>query len=112
MDGGVRTRGSGRSLELVEKRGGNGAECFFGCLFPCGVLHADSNVWFNQIHLLFSISHEHSFFEDIIEPNDQTEARKEHLAKIADLVGNVYPNKFARTAIKRQRGHHHGDKTF
>lgn len=38
-------------------------------------------------------------FEDIIEPNDQTEARQEHLAKIAELVGNVYPNKFARTAI-------------
>ena len=38
-------------------------------------------------------------FDDIIEPNDQTEARAEHLAKIAELVGNVYPNKFARTAI-------------
>lgn len=38
-------------------------------------------------------------FDEIIEPNDQTEARQEHLAKIAELVGNVYPNKFARTAI-------------
>ena len=38
-------------------------------------------------------------FEDIIEPNDQTEARKTALAEIAELVGNVYPNKFARTNI-------------
>ncbi|MBL8180276.1 MAG: lysine--tRNA ligase [Blastocatellia bacterium] len=37
--------------------------------------------------------------EEIIEPNDQTEARKASLAAIADLVGNVYPNKFARTNI-------------
>ena len=38
-------------------------------------------------------------FNDIIEPNDQTEARKTNLAKMAELVGNVYPNKFARTAV-------------
>lgn len=76
------------------------AECFFGCLFPCGVLHADSNVWFNQKFIyFFQLAMNIPSFEDIIEPNDQTEARKEHLAKIADLVGNVYPNKFARTAI-------------
>jgi lysyl-tRNA synthetase class 2 len=38
-------------------------------------------------------------FEEIIEPNDQTEARREHLDKLRDLVGNVYPNKFARSSI-------------
>ncbi|HMQ05566.1 MAG TPA: lysine--tRNA ligase [Pyrinomonadaceae bacterium] len=38
-------------------------------------------------------------FEDIIEPNDQTEARREHLEKLRDLVGNVYPNKFVRTQL-------------
>jgi lysyl-tRNA synthetase, class II len=38
-------------------------------------------------------------FNDIIEPNDQTEARKTNLAKMAELVGNVYPNKFARTSV-------------
>ena len=37
-------------------------------------------------------------FEDIIEPNDQTEARKSSLASIAALVGNVYPNKFVRSS--------------
>ncbi|MDQ4120463.1 MAG: lysine--tRNA ligase [Acidobacteriota bacterium] len=34
-----------------------------------------------------------------IEENDQTQARKEHLEKLRSLVGNVYPNKFDRTAI-------------
>ena len=38
-------------------------------------------------------------FNEIIEPNDQTEARKANLEKIAALVGNVYPNKFVRSAI-------------
>ena len=38
-------------------------------------------------------------FEEIIEPNDQTEARLEHLDKLRELVGNVYPNKFARSAV-------------
>lgn len=38
-------------------------------------------------------------FEDIIESNDQTEARREHLAKLRELVGNPYPNKFERTGI-------------
>ena len=38
-------------------------------------------------------------FNDIIEPNDQTEARKEHLEKLREIVGNVYPNKFERTKI-------------
>ncbi|HEX8566169.1 MAG TPA: lysine--tRNA ligase [Pyrinomonadaceae bacterium] len=34
-----------------------------------------------------------------IEENDQTLARKEHLEKLRALVGNVYPNKFDRTAV-------------
>jgi lysyl-tRNA synthetase, class II len=34
-----------------------------------------------------------------LEDNDQTLARKEHLAKLRELVGNVYPNKFSRTNI-------------
>ncbi len=38
-------------------------------------------------------------FEEIIEPNDQTEARREGLEKLRTLVGIVYPNKFARSAI-------------
>ncbi len=38
-------------------------------------------------------------FNEIIEPNDQTEARAASLESIAALVGNVYPNKFARTNI-------------
>ena len=38
-------------------------------------------------------------FNEIIEPNDQTEARREHLDKLRELVGNVYPNKFQRSGI-------------
>lgn len=38
-------------------------------------------------------------FNEIIEPNDQTEARSAHLDALRELVGNVYPNKFARTAV-------------
>jgi lysyl-tRNA synthetase, class II len=38
-------------------------------------------------------------FNEIVEPNDQTEARREHLEKLRALVGNVYPNKFERTKI-------------
>ncbi len=38
-------------------------------------------------------------FEEIVEPNDQTEARSEHLEKMRELVGNVYPNKFVRSSI-------------
>ena len=38
-------------------------------------------------------------FEEIIEPNDQTEARSEHLDKLRELVGNVYPNKFTRSSV-------------
>jgi lysyl-tRNA synthetase class 2 len=38
-------------------------------------------------------------FEEIIEPNDQTLARREHLDALRELVGNVYPNKFDRTRL-------------
>ncbi len=38
-------------------------------------------------------------FDDIIEPNDQTEARVGHLEKLRELVGNVYPNKFDRSRL-------------
>ncbi|MEZ5427950.1 MAG: lysine--tRNA ligase [Pyrinomonadaceae bacterium] len=38
-------------------------------------------------------------FDEIIEPNDQTEARREHLEKLRSLVGNAYPNKFDRTKV-------------
>ena len=38
-------------------------------------------------------------FNEIIETNDQTEARHEHLEKIREIVGNVYPNKFERSKI-------------
>ena len=38
-------------------------------------------------------------FNEIIEPNDQTEARALHLEKLRELVGNVYPNKFDRSNI-------------
>jgi lysyl-tRNA synthetase, class II len=38
-------------------------------------------------------------FDEIIEPNDQTAARQEHLEKLRELVGNVYPNRFERSSI-------------
>ena len=38
-------------------------------------------------------------FEEIIEPNDQTEARREHLEKLRELIGNAYPNKFERSSV-------------
>ena len=38
-------------------------------------------------------------FEEIIEQNDQTEARAAHLAELHALVGNVYPNKFERSRL-------------
>jgi lysyl-tRNA synthetase class 2 len=37
--------------------------------------------------------------EDIAPDNDQTRARRQHLAQIQELVGSAYPNKFARTAL-------------
>ncbi|MBX3267465.1 MAG: lysine--tRNA ligase [Acidobacteria bacterium] len=38
-------------------------------------------------------------FDEIIEQNDQTAARREHLEKLRELVGNPYPNKFGRSAL-------------
>lgn len=40
-----------------------------------------------------------SEFNDIIEPNDQTEARREHLEKLRAIIGNAYPNKYERSRI-------------
>ncbi len=37
--------------------------------------------------------------DDIIPENDQTHARREHLDKIRELIGNAYPNKFRRTNV-------------
>jgi lysyl-tRNA synthetase class 2 len=34
-----------------------------------------------------------------IEDNDQTRARREHLEKLRELIGNVYPNKFERSHV-------------
>jgi len=34
-----------------------------------------------------------------IEENDQTTARREHLEALRALIGNVYPNKFARSNV-------------
>ena len=39
-------------------------------------------------------------FTEIIEQNDQTEARREHLEKLRDLIGNAYPNKFQRGVVR------------
>jgi lysyl-tRNA synthetase class 2 len=36
-----------------------------------------------------------------IEENDQTRARREHLERIAALIGNPYPNKFERSRVVR-----------
>jgi len=38
-------------------------------------------------------------FDEIVIPNDQTEARREHLARFVELVGNAYPSKFERSAL-------------
>lgn len=38
-------------------------------------------------------------FNEIVEQNDQTAARREHLDKLREIVGNVYPNKFDRSRI-------------
>jgi len=38
-------------------------------------------------------------FDEIIEQNDQTAARREHLDKLRELVGDPYPNKFGRSTL-------------
>jgi len=39
----------------------------------------------------------------LIEENDQTQARREHLEALRQLVGNVYPNKFERSHVTDNR---------
>jgi len=38
-------------------------------------------------------------FDEIVEPNDQILARREHLAELEKLIGDPYPNKFQRSTI-------------
>ncbi|MBS1768173.1 MAG: lysine--tRNA ligase [Acidobacteria bacterium] len=38
-------------------------------------------------------------FDEIVVPNDQIEARQEHLARLAELVVNAYPSKFVRSSL-------------
>lgn len=38
-------------------------------------------------------------FDEIIEPNDQILARREHLESLKKVIGDPYPNKFQRSAI-------------
>ncbi len=38
-------------------------------------------------------------FDKIIENNDQTRVRREHLEELRKLIGNVYPNKFERSRV-------------
>ena len=38
-------------------------------------------------------------FDEIVEQNDQTNARRDHLDALRKLVGNIYPNKFVRSRI-------------
>jgi lysyl-tRNA synthetase class 2 len=38
-------------------------------------------------------------FDEIIEQNDQTSARADHMAALRSLIGNAYPNKFVRSTI-------------
>ena len=40
-----------------------------------------------------------------LEENDQTAARREHLAALRQLVGNVYPNRFARSDVTGTAAH-------
>src|SRR5437762_2826232 len=48
-------------------------------------------------YLTFTI---HGFMTvPFIEENDQTAARRQHLAALRALIGNVYPNKFERSDV-------------
>ncbi|MER3429859.1 MAG: lysine--tRNA ligase [Blastocatellia bacterium] len=38
-------------------------------------------------------------FDEIVEPNDQILARREHLAELEKLIGDPYPNRFQRSTI-------------
>ena len=46
---------------------------------------------------------------NVIPENDQTRARREHLEALRQLVGNVYPNKFARSNVT---GNQSGEDTI
>ena len=37
--------------------------------------------------------------QNVVPDNDQTRARREHLEALRALVGNIYPNKFARSNV-------------
>jgi len=60
-------------------------------------------------HWLFTICHlpftiivsDYDVFMTVpfLEDNDQTQARREHLEALRQLVGNVYPNKFERSNV-------------
>ncbi len=38
-------------------------------------------------------------YNEVIEPNDQTEARENNLQELVEMIGNPYPNKFERSNI-------------
>jgi lysyl-tRNA synthetase class 2 len=44
-----------------------------------------------------------TLFGRVIDDNDQTRARREHLERIQALVGHAYPNKFSRTDVTKSR---------
>src|SRR6201991_1294742 len=52
--------------------------------------------------IITSFSGEKTLSLPLIEENDQTLARREHLDALRQLVGNVYPNKFERSQIVHQ----------
>src|SRR6201988_40122 len=52
--------------------------------------------------IITSFSGERTLSLPLIEENDQTLARREHLDALRQLVGNVYPNKFERSQIVHQ----------
>src|SRR5882672_12662237 len=57
---------------------------------------------FTICHLPFTIivsDHDALMTVPFLEDNDQTQARREHLEALRRLVGNVYPNKFARSNV-------------
>ncbi|HXM50095.1 MAG TPA: hypothetical protein VN956_19800, partial [Pyrinomonadaceae bacterium] len=59
---------------------------------------------FTICHLPFTIIvSDHDVFMTVpfLEDNDQTQARREHLEALRQLVGNVYPNKFERSNVTK-----------
>src|SRR5258707_9645254 len=47
-----------------------------------------------------------------LEDNDQTQARREHLEALRQLVGNVYPNKFERSHVTEAIENPSGEDTI